>query len=323
VNDADYSQLWTDVEAALLSNCRSAAILGLTPVTVRLVSGLMSTGLSPLVHAIYVERESTTALQELGTIPIHPMRRISRAAHDLLIVASDERKEDLLRQVLPFVTDLPRVLLAGYGHTDFRAPLFLDEKDNGLVPSLANGYPYSQVHIYQCLENAARLGLQGVVAEFGMFKGGTTAFMARVIAKLGATWRIIGFDTFAGAPPRRTILDMYSHPDCIFTDAAAVRRTLAPYNVQFVEGDIVETSERLRSEGLVFSFVDTDNYSPASAAIRVLRERTVLGGAILFDHVPSHGRFRYTLGERMAAQVLHEDPRYFHLHGTGVFYRQR
>ncbi len=43
----------------------------------------------------------------------------------------------------------------------------------------------------------------------------------------------------------------------------------------------------------------------------------------MFDHYTGAGHFRYTLGERIAGSVLLEDSRYFHLHDTGVFYRQR
>jgi hypothetical protein len=42
----------------------------------------------------------------------------------------------------------------------------------------------------------------------------------------------------------------------------------------------------------------------------------------VFDHVTGVDRFRYTLDERLAARPLMSDSRYFHLHGTGVFYRQ-
>lgn len=72
----------------------------------------------------------------------------------------------------------------------------------------------------------------------------------------------------------------------------------------------------------MLTFIDTDNYTPARAAIEVARERTVPGGAIVFDHFTGTSRFRYTLGERIAGRVLLDDPRWFHLHGTGVFYRQ-
>ena len=95
---------------------------------------------------------------------------------------------------------------------------------------------HSLVHLYQCLANAARLGLSGAVAEFGMFKGGTTMFLSRVIERLGVTWPVIGFDTFGGFPPRRSPLDMYDHPGCVFTDLAAVRRYLDGRDIEIVAG---------------------------------------------------------------------------------------
>jgi hypothetical protein len=156
-----------------------------------------------------------------------------------------------------------------------------------------------------------------------MFKGGTTMFMSRIIERLQKDWPIIGFDTFEGFPPRRTILDMYDNPACVFTDLAAVRRYLHGRNVEVIAGDIVDTCHRLDHEHLVLTFIDTDNYSPARAALDVVTERTVIGGAIVFDHFTGIDRFRYTLGERMAASSLLSDSRYFNLHGTGVFYRQK
>jgi hypothetical protein len=176
--------------------------------------------------------------------------------------------------------------------------------------------------LYQCLVNAARLGTSGVVAELGMFKGGTTMFLSKVIERLGASWPVIGFDTFGGFSLRRSPLDMYDHPGCVFTDLAAVRRYLDGRNIEIVPGDITDTCRRLEGEDLVLTFIDTDNYTPARAAIDVARERTVPGGAIVFDHFTGTSRFRYTLGERIAGRVLLDDARYFHLHETGVFYRQ-
>jgi hypothetical protein len=47
---------------------------------------------------------------------------------------------------------------------------------------------------------------------------------------------VIGFDTFGGFPPRRSPLDMYDHPDCDFTDQAAVRRYLDRRDIEIVAG---------------------------------------------------------------------------------------
>src|SRR5206468_10596869 len=41
-------------------------------------------------------------------------------------------------------------------------PVYAQELGSLLVPSLANGYPNTLPHLYQCLTNAARLGLHGV-----------------------------------------------------------------------------------------------------------------------------------------------------------------
>jgi hypothetical protein len=256
------------------------------------------------------------------SVPVRPFQALRGARHGVLVVAADAEKEDLLCAALPFIGGTPKVIVAGYGHLGFRDAVFEQELAQLLVPSLANGYPHSLVHLDQCLANAARLGLSGVVAEFGMFKGGTTMLLSRLIERLGAHWPVIGFDTFGGFPPRRSPLDMYDHPGCVFTDLPAVRRYLDGRDIEIIAGDIADTCGRLEGEDLVVSFIDTDNYTPARAALHVVREQTVPGGAIVFDHFTGTDRFRYTLGERIAGRVLLDDPRYLHLHGTGVFYRQ-
>ncbi len=48
-----------------------------------------------------------------------------------------------------------------------------------------------------------------MVAEFGMFKGGTTMLISKFIEEMGADWKVFGFDTFDGFPPRRSALDMF------------------------------------------------------------------------------------------------------------------
>lgn len=317
----DYVKLLEDLEHELLHGARSVGVLGLTPVTVQLLASLAPSGLVQAVQAVYVPAADGGTWPSL-CVPLRPVQELANARHDLLVVAADEDKEDLLRSALPFIQGTPKVVVAGYGHLAFRDPVFEEESGRLLVPSLANGYPNTLTHLYQCLANAARLGLRGVVAEFGMFKGGTTMFLARVVERLGTGWPVIGFDTFGGFPPRRSPLDMYDHPDCVFTDLAAVQRYMDGSNVEIVPGDIVTTASRLAAEDMVVCFIDTDNYTATTAALAVARERTVVGGAIVFDHFTGVDRFRYTLGERMAGSVLLEDPRYFHLHDTGVFYRQ-
>ena len=317
----DYVKLLADLEAKLATGATSIAILGLTDVTLRLVDFLARTTYPATLSGIYVAAASTQDAS--SSLPVHPMAALAETHPDLILVAEDDYKQELLEHARPFIRGLPSVLIAGYGHYRFRDSIFDSEVSRLAVPSLANGYPHILTHIYQCLANASRLALIGVVAEFGMFRGGTTMLISRFVEHLGQDWPVIGFDTFAGFPPRRSALDMYDHPDCVFTDISAVQRYLADRNVEIVAGDIVDTVHRLENEELVLSFFDTDNFTPASAALDVVQDRTVVGGAIVFDHFMGTNRFRYTLGERMAASRLLHDRRYFHLHGTGVFLRQR
>jgi O-methyltransferase len=320
MRDEDYAKLLDDTQRELLAGAGPIGVLGLTPVTLRLLASLLSGGLGHPIEAVYAPQVDETC--PVLTVPVKPLQALSDARCGALVVASDADKDDMLCAALPFIVGAPKVIVAGYGHLVFRDCIFEEERAQLLVPSLANGYPDSLIHLYQCLANAARLGLCGAVAEFGMFKGGTTMFLARVIERLGVAWPVIGFDTFSGFPPRRSPLDMYDHPGCVFTDLSAVRRYLDGRSIEIIAGDITQTCRRLEGENLVLTFIDTDNYTPATAAIDVARERTVPGGAIVFDHFTGTSRFRYTLGERIAGRVLLDDPRYFHLHGTGVFYRQ-
>jgi O-methyltransferase len=320
MDPADFEVLVTDTRKLLGGQERDVGVLGLTEVALDLVTRLQGCGLGSCVSAIYaIDNTTRTAF---SGVPVRPISKLAERQHELLIVAADAEKEEILWAAKPFVVGVPDVVIAGYGHHAFRDNLLRDVATSALVPSLANGYPHTLTHLYQCLVNCHRQGLEGTVAEFGMFKGGTTMMLSRIIEALGASWPVIGFDTFAGFPKKKSFLDMYAHPDCVFRDVASVRRYLQGRQVEIVEGDIEKTCRRLDNEDLVLTFVDTDNYSSAMAAIATVRERTLVGGAIVFDHFTGVDRFRYTLGEKMAARLLLEDPRYFCLHGTGVFYRQ-
>jgi len=316
----DFAKLVEDTEKEILVAGGRVGILGLTTVTLDLLNSLSQRGVLSAVNGIHVSKGPG----ELKLpVPIKSVESLIDEHYDVLVIASDEDKEIILSEALPYIVNNPKVVVSGYRHLDFQDPIFEEERAQLLSPSIANGYPNSLIHIYQCLVNAARLGLQGSIAEFGMFKGGTTVFMARVARRLGQRWPIIGFDTFNGFPPRRSPLDMYDHPGCVFTDVDAVQRYTSGYDVQVVEGDIVETAQQLSTHDVILSFIDTDNYTSAIAALDVVQERTVVGGAIVFDHFTGVDRFRYTLGERLAGKRLLHDARYFHLHDTGVFYRQR
>lgn len=314
--------LLADTLAAItLRQRRSLALLGYSELTHRLLGALNAQGCEALVTGVYDPRSERQGAG-IGRHTVAPVETLLDRDVDLVCVCADADKEDLLRAYADLTSEpLPEVVLAGDGHFAFRNPIFASLTEEKLVKSTATGSPNSLIHLYQCLRNAAKLGAHGTIAEFGMYKGGTTVMLAKMAAALDLDSRVIGFDAFAGFPIRRSLLDLYADPVCEFTNLEEVRRYCDPYGIEIVAGDINETYRRLEGEPLLLCFFDTDNYSPTKAALPLCIEQTVSGGSIAFDHVHSLEEFRYTLGERMAAYELLTDSSFFHLHGTGVFTR--
>ncbi len=318
MNAHDIEQLFADIRTVLAEYPTAGfGILGHTPITYDLLAFFISTGAQSRIIGIYTADEPCTAH---GIKPLE-LLRIDKPS--VIIIASDEHKEELLLKAEPYLSPTTKVIFTGYGHFAHQNSALAKILSEALVSSLANGYPHTLTHLVQCLDNAARLGLLGIVVEFGAFKGGTTRILCKYIEHLGMPWKVFGFDTFAGFPAKKHLFDMYAHPWCVCHDEASVRNYLAGCNVELIAGDIVQTASRLGSKPVVLAFIDTDNYSSAVAAIDAVQNNVVPGGAIVFDHLTGRDRFRYTLGERIAAKRLFSDARYFNLHDTGVFLRQR
>lgn len=323
MDDAALAQIVDRLKEELVKrppNAR-AAIVGRTPAAFELVGAFIRMGIGAQLLGVYSDSIQGQGLSD--GVRLHPLSRLEIDAPDLVLIASDAEKEALIRNALPFLQPTTKILIGGFQHFRFRDEIFDRETSNTFAPSFANGYPNTLIHIYQCLQNAARLKLDGVVAEFGMFKGGTTMLISRFIEALGMDWKVFGFDTFDGFPAPRSPLDMYAHPDCVYLDEGMVRRFFEGRNVEVVAGDLFETAQVLENEKIVLAFIDTDNYSAAARILECISDQVVIGGAIVFDHLTGRDRFLYTLGERFAGQRLWGDSRYFNLHDTGVFIRQR
>jgi hypothetical protein len=302
----------------------SVVLLGFTDVCAQVHGRLCVLGLDESIVAVLDQREDVVG-SRLGRLQVQPIGKAKElpAADMVVVVCADRDKEELLRSYAASTDELPAIIIAGDAHFEFSDAIFAASTAKALVKSTATGSPYTLIHLFECLQTAARLGLQGAIAEFGMYKGGTTVMLARMASNLGLDSRVLGFDSFSGFPPRRSMFDMYADPVCEFTLLDDVRHYCEPYGIEIVVGDILETVERLADEPLILSFFDTDNYSPTRAALPVCIANTVIGGSIVFDHYHSLHEFRYTIGERLAAKELLPGDDFMHFHGTGVFTRLR
>jgi O-methyltransferase len=304
------------LERVLRRDARAVALLGLSPATLAVRAALDCAGLGDRVIGVFAEHppagESVLALHELTARP-----------HDLLVIGEDAGKAGLLdayRRAVGEREPPPDVVLAGVGHLAFADPDFEELNAPALVPSYATGSRYTREHLFACLKAAATAGLRGAIVEFGAFKGGTTAWLARTAAHLGLDGcQVIGLDSWSGFPRRRSVLDLYEHPRCVFTDLDAVRAYVEPFGVELIAGDIADTYRQLDGVPLLLAFFDTDNYSPARAALELCADQLVVGGSIVFDHVATVPAYIDTLGERMAAYEVLGSRAFLHLHNTGVF----
>lgn len=305
------------LERVLHRDSQAVALVGLTPATLAVRAALNRAGLGNRVIGVFAEQPLA------GDESVLALRELAAQHHDLLVIGEDTGKAGLLdayRRAVGERKPPPDVVLAGTGHLAFSDPDFEELNAPALVPSYATGSPHTREHLFACLKAAATAGLGGAIVEFGAFKGGTTAWLARAAAHLGLEGcRVIGLDSWAGFPPRRSVLDLYEHPRCVFTDLNSVRAYVEPFGVELIAGDIADTYRRLEGVPLLLAFFDTDNYSPARAALELCADQLVIGGSIVFDHVATVADYIDTLGERMAAyEVLGSRP-FLHLHSTGVF----
>jgi O-methyltransferase len=322
VSDFQGALLAAAREKAAEHDAQASALLGFTDAALVVLAALREAGLGERIVGVFDPSHDGPSAQ-----PLRAWTDLADLEPDLLVICVDSRKEALLRAYRDLArtnAPLPEVALAGVAHLEFRDPVYSELDAPALVPSYATGHPLTRVHLYQCLKAAAAAELSGAIVELGAFKGGTTAWLARTAGRLGLNARIIAFDSWGGFPPRRSLLDLYEHPRCVFTDLEAVRSQLEPLGVELVAGDIAVTApERLEDEPVLLGFVDTDNYSGTKAALEVMVRTLVPGGAVVFDHYWTTEKYVYTLGERLAAQEVLGDSGLLQLQGTGVFVKLR
>lgn len=305
-----------------LQQSKSIALIGLSEVAFKLRASIAVAGLEASFAGIFDPFGSSEPIPAF----VEEWAELIKVKPELIIICGDETKEDLLIATVEAYSDagidaFPKVLLGGAGHLAFRDEIFAELTAPAMVPSYATGYPNTIIHMYQCLKSLADNNRSGAIVELGAFKGGTIALLARMSERLGLnSTEIIGMDSWGGFPPRRSLLDLYEHPRCVFTDFEAVERYVEPFGVRLLPGDISDTCEQLRGKPIALAFCDTDNYSPARHALALIAEQLIVGGAIVLDHFTTTPDYVYTVGERMAAkETLCEDATLLNLHETGVF----
>lgn len=151
---------------------------------------------------------------------------------------------------------------------------------------------YDRLYIvYQAL-----VGLKGIadvtgsvdLVEVGVYKGGTSYFIAAAVEQLGLKGATVHcFDTFEGHPAEDIRADVDTcHRAGSFASVEfeAVRRYLEVFpNVRLYQGRFQDTCRNLEATQVHFAHVDVDIYEPTRCALEFLDRRLVRGGVVVVD----------------------------------------
>lgn len=222
-------------------------LAGVSPTLIELVAWLRSVGHSPGAIRLF-DRSVQHIGRTFGSTIIESLDELDRTL-DVLVVCLDAEKEAVLNAVPSELTGL-KILMSGHAHLQPCDARYLRLRDDGLVNSRAGGYELMLFHIYEAVQHIVRCNIPGDFVEFGVYKGGTTGFLCRLLDDLDRPGRLIAFDSFCGFPGRRHVLDLYQDDQDEFGDFEAVRRWLAHPRIELIEGDIRETAVQMQGRSM-------------------------------------------------------------------------
>ncbi|MEW6083519.1 MAG: TylF/MycF/NovP-related O-methyltransferase [Chloroflexota bacterium] len=183
-----------------------------------------------------------------------------------------------------------------YGHAAFKQIPLNEERvfENLAAPvirSKRSSLYYDRLHvIFQALAHLkaqfkAHENLN--LVEVGVYKGGTSYFIASVVKhfKLQATHH--AFDTFEGHAAQDIVSSVdTAHLPAMFNDTEfeAVKNYLGEFeNVLVFKGRFQDTSHELTQKKIQFVHFDVDIYEPTVFGLQFFHERLSSGGVIIVD----------------------------------------
>ncbi|MBE0669799.1 MAG: class I SAM-dependent methyltransferase [Anaerolineales bacterium] len=124
-------------------------------------------------------------------------------------------------------------------------------------------------------------------AEVGVYKGGTSYFIASCAKYFNVQVTHHCFDTFEGHDARdiNSSVDT-SHLPAMFNDTQyeSVRDYLSVFkNILVFKGRFQETCQELENKKIHFVHLDVDIYDPTMFGLKFFHERLALGGVIIVD----------------------------------------
>lgn len=136
--------------------------------------------------------------------------------------------------------------------------------------------------LWQTLQQASRL--DGSLAEFGVFRGGTAILAAATVRETGMDRPLHLVDSFAGMPDTVESIDRFRKGDLSSASADDVRRALSEYPFATVhEGFIPDVLGKLKTDRIAWAHVDVDIYEAVRDCLEYLYPRLCSGAMVVHD----------------------------------------
>ena len=177
----------------------------------------------------------------------------------------------------PYRADPPQRYWGNYGRYIQRGGLVdLEEDIQGFVAG-GNIGDISQFYFF-CLafDQIRKDGLEGDLAELGVYRGHTASLIAKMARRLGRTAFLL--DTFEGFD-QSDLSGIDAHQNMQFADTSleAVKALVGEDSVKFLQGHFPGTATEIPETSFCLVHIDCDLYTPILSALEYFYPRLVPG----------------------------------------------
>lgn len=254
-----------------------------------------------------------------GTVRGFHMSRVGRAASQIVKDVLKRRGFEVFRHRPHFHYTLDYYGRSFAQRADIRdTPIFGDLAARVIRDGHSCLYFDRLYVLFQAVQNLRRyagVGSQVRIVEVGVFRGGTSAYLAELTAALGITAEIHSFDTFEGHDERDvdTTRDPVHKPgDFRDTSFESVGALLRPYaNVRLYKGRFEDRCDALGNKPIHLMHLDVDLYAPTLHALRIADRQMIAGGTCIVD---DYGVLSCPGVNSAVDDFLRDHPRYFAMH---------
>jgi hypothetical protein len=187
----------------------------------------------------------------------------------------------------PYRADPPQRYWVNYERYQRRGGLIDLEKDIAGFAADGNTGDISRFYFF-CLafDQIVKEGIQGDLAELGVYRGHTATLLAQTARRLGRTAFLL--DTFEGFNTADLSgIDAGQKMQFADTSLEAVRATVGESNVQYVKGYFPETAAQLPETTYCLVHIDCDLYAPIMSALAYFYPRLEPGGFLIIHDYSS------------------------------------